>query len=44
MTVKLTDEEVRLLRELLSLDLEGIGFDEDETDAFDIIRNKLIGE
>jgi hypothetical protein len=41
MKIELTTEEVELLKELLSLDMDNIGFDEDEQDTLDDILDKL---
>jgi hypothetical protein len=41
MKIELTTEEVELLKELLSLDMDNIGFDEDEQDTLDDILGKL---
>lgn len=41
MKIELTTEEVELLKELLSLDMDKIGFDEDEQDTLDGILDKL---
>lgn len=41
MKIELTTEEVELLKELLSLDMDNIGFDEDEQDTLDNILGKL---
>ena len=41
MKIELTTEEIELLKELLSLDMDNIGFDEDEQDTLDNILGKL---
>ena len=42
MTIELTPKEVKLLKELLDLDLESIGFDDDDdVETFKGISDKL---
>lgn len=39
--LELTQEQAELLKELLELDMERIGFDDDEVDILDEIYNML---
>lgn len=39
--LELTQEQAELLKELLELDMERIGFDDDEVEILDEIYNKL---
>jgi hypothetical protein len=39
--LELTQEQAEVLKELLSLDMERIGFDDDEIDLLDEIYEKL---
>lgn len=41
MNVELTKKEIRMLQELLSLDLDAIGFEEEEIELLDDINEKL---
>jgi len=41
MNVELTKKEIRMLQELLSLDLDAIGFEEEEIEMLDSICEKL---
>ncbi|HOB26504.1 MAG TPA: hypothetical protein PKG93_05105 [Bacilli bacterium] len=40
-TITLNDEQVELLSELLSLDMDKIGFDDDEQEILNEISDKL---
>jgi len=40
-TIELTEKQVELLKELLSLDMERIGFDSDESEILDEVLEKL---
>ena len=40
-TIKLTDEQAEMLNDLLSLDLEEIGFDDEEIELLDKVGAEL---
>ena len=40
-TIELTEKQAELLKELLSLDMERMGFDSDESDILEEVYQKL---